>query len=179
MSKSAERNIHSKMKRILTFSLTLLAAAILCVQFAACTEEAPLPGSDPAELKAAEWLNTPGVKLADLKGKKIVVVEFWATWCPPCRQSIPHLRKIYETYKDEVELVSLTNEPLNAVADFAKQQQMTWPMGMGSTSGQDYGVKGIPHAFIIDKEGKFVWHGHPMAGLDEQLRKMLPNKQGQ
>jgi len=113
--------------------------------------------SDPApEIQAAYWLNTDPLRLADLRGK-IVVLEFWATWCPPCRTTIPHLIKMYEAYKDKgVVFVSLTNEPREKVEPFVKKMNMPYPIGGGSPSGRAYGVQGIPHAFIIAPSGEAV-----------------------
>ena len=64
-------------------------------------------GKAAPEISAAKWFNTESFSLAN-NSDKIVVVEFWATWCPPCRQSIPHLKELSENYKDKnVVFVSL------------------------------------------------------------------------
>lgn len=128
-------------------------------------------GSDAYEISASDWLNGEPTTLSALHDK-IVVVEFWATWCPPCRASIPHLKKMNEEFKSKnVVFISLTDEPKNKVEPFAEKAGMNWLVGMGSRTSNDYGVTGIPHAFII-KEGKVLWSGHPMAGLEEKLREL-------
>ena len=125
------------------------------------------------EIQAAYWLNTDPLSLEGLRGK-IVVLEFWATWCPPCRTTIPHLAEMYNAYKDKgVALVSLTNEPRETVEPFVEKMDMPYPVGGGSPSGRAYGVRGIPHAFIVSPAGKVVWEGHPMGGLAEALEKQL------
>ncbi len=127
------------------------------------------------EITAGKWINADSFSLASNKDK-IVVVEFWATWCPPCRQSIPHLKELYETYKDKgVVVVSLSNEPAETVESFMAKAEMPWIIGAESNSGGDYGVSGIPSAFII-VDGKIVWNGHPMGGLDEELKKAVEAK---
>lgn len=87
-----------------------------CVAFVACFLSfvvsasfcAQNVGSDAPELSAGTWINADGFKLSDDKDL-IVVVEFWATWCSQCRQSIPALRAIYNEYKEKgLILVSLT-----------------------------------------------------------------------
>jgi len=130
-------------------------------------------GPKAPEIQAAYWLNTAPLSLADLRGK-IVVLEFWATWCPPCRTTIPHLVKMYKTYKDKgVVFVSLTNEPRQKVEPFVGKMGMVYPVGGGSPTGRVYGVRGIPHAFIIDASGAVVWQGHPMGGLQQAIEKQL------
>ncbi len=158
------------------FSSRLIVAVFVLtciVGSAMAMSEQSFVGKAAPEIGADAWLNTTGVKLADSKGK-IVIVEFWATWCPPCRNSIPHLAKLYEANKDKgVILVSLTDEDKETVEPFAKEQKMVWPVGLGSKTGGDYTVKGIPHAVIVGRDGKVAWEGHPMDGLDEQLAKAV------
>ncbi len=133
-------------------------------------------GSPAPEVTATTWINSTGFKIADHKDK-IVIVEFWATWCPPCRQSIPHLKKMNETYKDRgVLLVSLTDEPAETINEFNKKAGMDWTIGAGSSSTRDYGVTGIPSAFIV-VDGKIVWNDHPMRGLDEEIKKLVDERE--
>ena len=115
------------------------------------------------------------------KGKNIAVVEFWATWCPPCRTSIPHLTELQKKFKDKgVVFIGISNEEPGVVAPFVQKQgdQMDYVVaidrGRATSDGymKAFGQNGIPHAFIVDKDGKFAWHGHPMAGLDEALEKL-------
>ncbi|MEZ7893084.1 MAG: TlpA disulfide reductase family protein [Candidatus Wallbacteria bacterium] len=127
-------------------------------------------GENFKEISAAGWLNSEGAKIADSKGK-ITVLEFWATWCPPCRASIPHLIELYNQYKDKgVNFISLTAEEKSVVEPFAKEMKMPYTIGFGSNTSKDYNVKGIPTAFIIGADGKIAWEGHPMMGLDEALK---------
>ena len=152
------------MKRL--FFIFLLA--FISFSLVACADSI---GKDAPEISAQAWLNGTGLKLAESKNK-IVVVEFWATWCPPCRASILHLKKMNATYKDKnVVFVSLTDEDENTVKNFNKTMGMDWLVGMGSPTGRVYGVRGIPHAFIV-KDGKIAWEGHPMDGLEQKLAEM-------
>jgi thiol-disulfide isomerase/thioredoxin len=138
----------------------VLAAALL-VAFSVPLVQAQ-EGKKPKEINAKGWLNSEAVTLEKLKGK-VVVVEFWATWCPPCRASIPHLVKLREKYdKAKVEIIGLTDEPLSKIEKFAKDMKMNYTVGYGSTSSEDYGVTGIPHAFVIGPDGTIKWDGHPM-----------------
>ena len=113
--------------------------------------------------------NTYGVDIHDLEGY-VVVVEFWATWCGPCRAAIPHMNEIFEKYKDKsVLIISLSDEDDVTVKPFVKQMNMKYLVGSGSKSINDFGVNGIPHAFLTDTKGKVIWAGHPMAGLEESI----------
>ncbi|MDK1032467.1 MAG: TlpA disulfide reductase family protein [Planctomycetia bacterium] len=161
----------------------MFTASLVLVALLSCKPEAEpkvSKGMAP-EINATDWLNTKPLSLKMLRGK-IVVVEFWATWCGPCRVSIPHLIKLNQKYRQKgVVLISLTNEPRATVAPFAKKMNMDYPVGMGSTSGGAYGVRGIPSAFVIDPEGIIRWEGHPMGGLDEAVERTLkdyPPKKG-
>jgi len=126
-------------------------------------------GKQPKEINAQGWLNSEGVSLEKLKGK-VVIVEFWATWCPPCRASIPHLVDLRNKIdKSKLEIIGLTDEPKSKVEGFAKDMKMNYVVGYGSTSGDAYGVTGIPHAFVIGTDGKIAWDGHPMDKAMEPL----------
>jgi len=101
----------------------------------------------------------------------VVVLEFWATWCPPCRQTIPHLSQIYNKFKDKnVFIVGITNEDNESqIRSFVKKMgaQMNYAVAIDATGAVNndymarYHVTGIPHAFILDRKGDIAWHGHP------------------
>jgi len=104
-------------------------------------------------------------------GNTVFVLEFWATWCPPCRTSIPHLSKVQEKYKDKnVIFIGITNEDAKAVKPFVEQMgaKMDYRVALDSAGTASanymsaYGIRGIPHAFVIGKDGKVGYHGHPM-----------------
>jgi len=125
-------------------------------------QESPARGKKPKEISAAGWFNSSGASLEKLKGK-VVVVEFWATWCPPCRKAIPHMIELRKKLDaSQVEIIGLTDEPKEKVEGFVKEMGMNYTVGYGSTSGADYGVNGIPHAFIVGPDGLIQWDGHPM-----------------
>jgi thiol-disulfide isomerase/thioredoxin len=142
-------------------------------------QAATLVGKAAPEISIQDWLNSPPLTLAALRGK-IVVVEFWATWCLPCRKSIPHLIELHKKFSDQgVVILGLTDEPKAKVEPFAKEMGMVYPVGCGSKSSDAYGVTGIPHAAIVDTAGNIVWDGHPMqpdfeTTLEAQLKKTPP-----
>ena len=123
-----------------------------------------------AALEGLDYVKGTPLDLAAGKGTKVFAVEFWATWCPPCRTSIPHLTELAHKYKDTVEFVGITSETeKDKVEEFVKKmgEKMDYAVAM-DTKGlvnaaymQAYGVSGIPHVFVVDLEGNVAWHGHP------------------
>lgn len=146
----------------------ILALAVVLTAYAFSSNRTVLSaGAMAPEIAAEGWLNADGaVRLADLKGK-VVVVEFWATWCPPCRESIPHLNQLHRRWQGKnVVIVSLTDEPAEEIARFIKKADLQYIVGTGSLSSFDYGVDSIPHAFVLDGSGRIVWQGFPAGELD-------------
>lgn len=149
----------------------MVVAVLVCVMVGTAFADVS-PGDRAPEVTAEEWINTDGpVSLRDLRGS-IVVVEFWATWCPPCRQSIPELNRMHSQYEDDgVVFVSLTDEDRRdaGIDRFMEEMEMDYIVGTGSSSGREYGVTGIPHAFVIDRQGVVLWNGHPLGELESAL----------
>lgn len=109
------------------------------------------------------------VALSDYKGK-VLLLDFWATWCPPCRESLPHTQMLSESadVKNGKLAVLAINagEPEGTVRDFLRKNGYTFPVLLdpnGTLAGK-YHVDGIPNFVIIDKTGKQVFQ---QAGLDE------------
>ena len=105
-------------------------------------------------------------KLSDLRGK-VVLIDFWASWCGPCRKENPHVRAMYERYHDrgfEVFSVSLDNNK-DRWKDAIAKDNLSWPnhvsdlKGWGSAAAKLYGVSSIPSTFLVDKEGRIIAKG--------------------
>ncbi|MBG9445224.1 MULTISPECIES: TlpA disulfide reductase family protein [Bacillaceae] len=99
------------------------------------------------------------VKLSDYRGKA-VLLNFWASWCPPCRAEMPHMEKLYKKYKDkkfDILAVNLTNtEKNNGDAEkFVKELGLTFkiPMDVKGTVGADYNIMAYPTSYFIDSDG--------------------------
>lgn len=142
-------------------------------------------GEPAAPLKIDEWIKGKPVELAAGKDRTIFVVEFWATWCPPCRASIPHLTGLQKKFKDQnVVFVGVSDEKVPTVKSFVEKMgdKMDYAVAVDDarkTTGAymgAYGIGGIPHAFIVDKGGRVVWHGHPMADLEKTLEALVAGK---
>ena len=96
--------------------------------------------------------------LRDLKGK-VVLVNFWATWCPPCRKEMPDLQALYDKYKDQGFVVlSISDEEMAKVSPFIAERKITYPVLLdpGRKVNDAFVVEGIPKSFVYDREGKLV-----------------------
>lgn len=143
------------------------------------------PGVDTSNLAPA-----PPWALYDLTGKelrsdafagKVMIVDFWATWCGPCRRSIPAFIELYEEYKDKglaVVGISLDQKGPSVVRPFVKSHNIEYPIVMGNQRVvNDFGgIRGIPTAFIISQDGKIYrkYVGlRPKALFEKDIRDLL------
>lgn len=115
----------------------------------------------------------------DTKGK-IVVVDFWASWCPPCRRSIPHLKKFHAKYsKQGVVVIGISLDKNKAAAkQYIKSAGIPWVIaysgkGWGDPTAKKYGIRGIPSVWVIGKDGKIV--STDAAGHEDQIVSVLLN----
>ena len=120
------------------------------------------------------------MKLSDLRGN-IVLLDFWASWCKPCRRENPHVVKLYEKYKDKgftVMSVSLDKAKANWLAAI-EQDNLSWPYHVSdlkfwsSKAAKLYGVSGIPFTVLIDKEGKIIRTRLRGVDLENELARIL------
>jgi peroxiredoxin len=113
----------------------------------------------PAPNFKLEGLDGKSISLADLKGK-VIVLDFWATWCGPCRLSLPHLDKLYQAQKEKgLQVFALDQqEGKDEVDAFVKKTGLTVPVLLDSEGkvGSQYGVTGIPQTVVINKDGKIT-----------------------
>lgn len=164
------------------FQLFSVAAASLLAGSAAASN---LAVGDPAPpIAVAKWVQ--GTPVINGPGG-LRVVEFWATWCGPCKQSIPHLTELSKKYAGRVTFTGVdvferSPDDVATVQAFLKTMgpKMTYNVAvddkqgtMGKTWMRAAHQPGIPTAFIIDRSGTVAWIGHPMAGLDKALDQML------
>ena len=96
------------------------------------------------------------ISLSDYKGK-IVFIDFWATWCPPCRMSIPYVEKLYQKYKKSEDIVVLginLQEDKDTITKFMQKQKMNYPILLSDNKViSNYKISSIPQFFLIDRNG--------------------------
>jgi len=140
---------------------------------------APLALGDPApELSIGKWLKGKGTTLADLKGK-VVLLDFWATWCKPCVASIPKLNALQKKHKDNLVIIAITPENnITKLTNFANDRNdLVYRMAMDGAEStiqkynRPFKVASYPHAYLIDKKGILRWHGNP--GDQKTLNKKI------
>jgi cytochrome c biogenesis protein CcmG/thiol:disulfide interchange protein DsbE len=168
------------MKELLNFGLTLPSAHVYAnavellatsgqsiaveqsiAESAAHAEVAP-------EIEVARWLDAPPATLASLRGR-VVVLEFWATWCEPCQQTMPKLRALQDKFRDRgLVVVGLTefygesngrsvtrDEELSEIAAFKRRLRLSYGVGVATSDVNNlrYGVRALPATFLIDRRG--------------------------
>ncbi|WP_407556687.1 TlpA family protein disulfide reductase [Winogradskyella sp. 4-2091] len=88
---------------------------------------------------------------------KVTVVNFWATWCPPCIAEMPSLQKLYESYGDKVEFLFVTSEPRDIIKAFKDDKQYTFPVYIKTTSApKELKTTSIPRTLVINKKGEII-----------------------
>jgi peroxiredoxin len=104
------------------------------------------------ELGGKKWT------LTEQRGK-VVVVNFWATWCPPCRKEMPDLETLYKQFKDQgLVILAISDEDAGKVAPFIAEQKVTYPILLdpGRKVNELFQIEGIPKTFVYDRGGKLV-----------------------
>ena len=120
--------------------------------------------------------------LADFRGK-YVYIDVWATWCGPCRQEIPYLKKLDEDYKDaQIVFLSLSVDQDKAKWEkMVKEQSMSGVqlhIGQNSSFQQAYKIEGIPHFILLDREGRIIDKKMSRPSMDEVTRERIENLEG-
>jgi len=118
------------------------------------------------------------VSLSDFRGK-VVVLDFWATWCPPCKREIPDFIDLQKEYgSKDLQIVGIALDEPDKVQAFARQNGMNYPVLLGTDDvAMRYGgIEGIPTTFVIDKSGKIVakFEGfRPREVFETEIKKLL------
>ncbi len=179
------------MKKVLHNGLIILV--LLVIWASGCgvkTEREEIGELEEVVSTEKEWGNAPDFTLPDLDGnsltlsdfkRKVIILDFWTTWCPPCRREIPDFVELYEKYKDEGLLiigVNLDRGDSRSVKQFSENYKINYPIVLGNFNvTQDYGgIRAIPTTFVIDRKGnikeKYVGY-QPRATFEEAVKRLL------
>ncbi len=112
---------------------------------------------DATDLSGVQW------NLEQMRGK-VVLIDFWATWCGPCLVELPHLQQAYARYRQDgfvILGISLDEGDVDTFRDFLEQQGVPWPQifdgrGFEAKVARDFGITAIPRSILIDREGKIL-----------------------
>jgi thiol-disulfide isomerase/thioredoxin len=168
------------MKTILGFPIALLAAALLATAWPAAATDGAVPAPQFSLASRAGGQ----VSLADLKGQ-VVMINFWASWCGPCRQEFPALDQIYAKYKPMgFTLVAINVESEKADAEkFLSATPASFPIlfDPDNTVSGKYGVSAMPTTVLVDRQGRVRWQHRAYKPGDEakyieQIRAALREK---
>ncbi len=164
----------------------LLLPALLA---AACSKPAPqarpnfVSRGEPApQLTLSGLLNAPVRELKSLEElkDKVVVLEFWATWCEPCVENIPHINELAEKFKDKpVVFISVTDESADDVSEFMKRMPLkSWVAPDAPASVfKSYRVFGLPHTVLIGRDLKVAAITYPTSVTEAVINDMLDGRQ--
>lgn len=126
-------------------------------------------------------LNSQAVALSDFRGK-VVLLDFWATWCDPCREETPHLIDLQTQHGGQgLQIIGISmDDEVRPVREFQQQFKMNYPVVMGNAKlGELYGgVLGLPVVFLLDRSGRIrsMWSGTlDVNQLDREIRALLSN----
>lgn len=144
--------VKNNLSTVVVFGLLLawiLYQRIPMYQASSRMEARPAPDFELAAVDGSR------MRLSELRGR-VVVVNFWATWCMPCRVEIPMLRSIYSDLKPEgLVVLGITQESPAQVAPFVREHEMNYPVlyDADGTVAESYGIQGYPTVVIVDREG--------------------------
>lgn len=163
--------------------MTRTSRTLACIAFAAlfCSTASALDvGQQAPNFNFLQTWNMPKGKagLSDFRGS-VVLLECWATWCPPCRKVVPHMNEIYSVYAPQgLSIISVSDEESNTIANFMRDHGMDYPVARANGVLKMYGRSTIPSAWLIDANGTVMWEGHPGSLTSGEIANALNRGQG-
>ena len=167
------------MNKMLKVILLIILTCVLLVT--GCSEPSGARVGEPAPDFKLQNLDGQYISLSDLRGKP-VLINFWATWCPPCRDEMPYLQKIYEEWsgKGLVVLAIDIGESHSKVKEFLKTHNLSLPVLLDTKEnvGRKYNITAIPTSFLIDSDGvireKIIGAFPSKGAIETHLNKIMP-----
>ncbi len=155
-------------------SLALVSAVACIGTLCGCGPVGMAPGAQAPDV----WF-TPidrpdaSVYLKSLRGK-VVLVDFWATWCAPCRETMPVIQRMHEVFASQgLQVVAVSDESKGKVESFLKETPFDYPVFLDRTglAFRGFQIRELPTCFVIGRDGKIRWKGH--AGDVAELKKAI------
>jgi thiol-disulfide isomerase/thioredoxin len=129
------------------------------------------PASQPVNLYAKDFRGQPAPQLVVEKwltpqpdtASKVMLLEFWATWCGPCVASIPDLNDFAEKFRDDLVIIAISGEPPATIEEFREKTRMNYYLAVDTnkSTSKTLDVTGIPHSLVISSDGIVRWQGFP------------------
>ncbi len=166
-------------KSMKTRASLLMAACFLNAQ--AASYLGPEVGDAAPPLKVKKWLQAPPQATTGWPAGKVVILEFWASWCGPCVGAIPHLNKLAEQFKDKpLQFIAVTDEKENVIQPFLRKTPITAWIGLSADAifgeANPYRVYAIPHTVIIGANGRIAAVMEPRALNSKLIEQCLAGK---
>jgi peroxiredoxin len=142
--------------------VAVLAVLTAAPAAAAKGELKPTKGAVVAGDFIAQDLHGKPARFGELRGNKVALLNFWATWCPPCRKEMPAMEQLYRAYQDRglvVLAVSQDQAPLATVRGFADELKLSFPVwhDRDGIVGRQYSVPGVPASYLIGRDGRIAY----------------------
>ena len=130
---------------------------------------------DAPEITIREWITANNPDVSTTRGK-VLLLDFWATWCSPCVRGVPKLIELNNKYKDQgMELIALSQDKsTEIVRQFVEDKNINYHVAIDNGTADWYDIKGYPTMVVVDAAGKITWKGYPwQPGLENAIKKAL------